>query len=535
MKKKLFILSLLTLMLCFSFFGCNNLNNDYPNNPSTETESVPESPTEQEQSLTIKQLPTIRFTITEPKDSNSPLDFITKPVSDTVKLHTNSWGEHTYDSNPAPWYEKCTVKVTDENGTEVLTNVTGKAKARGNWTTTYEKKGIKIKFDNKQKMLGLQDNTEFDEWVLLACWKDFSMLRDYTAYKLFKLINPSYYASDCKLVEVYFNEQYWGVYLLCEQQEAKRVNITKAKENDGITQTGYLLEYDGYGSLSNGQYINGSLVEQDFIIMDSYKNITDVNGKIASGFNTYYTIKSKYDASKKIFIKKYMDNLWKICRMAVEEGEFYEFNSDYSDIILSSVSNVKDCISKVIDIDSLVATFIQQEIACDLDLYWSSFYMDLDLQTGKRLTFEAPWDFDSSFGNHKDRQLGNSSNQISSLFSVTNISPCNGNPWTILFAKEDWFQKAVQSKWNEINSRNVKNTLIKEINQISDNSVYIEAFKRNYDKWKNINTNVGGELCSAAANCKTQKEAASLLISFLNQRFSMLDSAFTSFKASNAP
>lgn len=486
-------------------------------------------------------VPVIRITTTNPADPDDPLAFVTEPVSDTVKVHSttggNSWGTG-YLSIRSPWYEDCKITVADESNQTVLEDVVATVKARGNYTTTYDKKGLKIKFDKKQSMLGLHGDEKYKEWVLLAAWKDFSMLRDYTAYNLARLMSSNYYASDAKLVEVYINDTYWGVYLLAEQQEAKRIGLTEGKADDGINATGYLIEYDTYGGVIENQSLpdpadNSSYytVEQDFFKMDPYGTVKDISGGSISGFNQYYSFKTKYDDQKKAYAKTYMDNLWTICRDAVEYDIYQEFTSDYSSIQTdSTVDNVKDCVAKVIDLDSLVNTYILQEIACDLDLNWSSFYMDFDTATGKKLTFEAPWDFDSCFGNHKERQIGPGS--INHLFATTNDDISHGNPWTVLFAKETWFQDMVKAKWAQMTSQNVKGQIISKINEISNDSVYVAAFKRNYDKWSNINTNIGDELASAAVACKTQREAADLLISFLNKRFTMLDSDFVNFTPS---
>jgi len=65
--------------------------------------------------------------------------------------------------------------------------------------------------------------------------------------------------------------------------------------------------------------------------------------------------------------------------------------------------------------------------------------MDIDCGAGGsgKLTFEAPWDFDSCFGNHVNHQNKQISGLVSLAFDEANY--CNGNPWTILFGKTAWF------------------------------------------------------------------------------------------------
>mgnify|MGYP003549975694 CR=1 FL=1 len=85
-----------------------------------------------------------------------------------------------------------------------------------------------------------------------------------------------------------------------------------------------------------------------------------------------------------------MQNLWNECYAAVNDST-------------KSEADVKAVIEKYIDVQSLVDTYLLQEIVCDPDLYITSFFMTLDMSaTGnKKLTFQAPWDFDSTMGNKK--------------------------------------------------------------------------------------------------------------------------------------
>ena len=116
-----------------------------------------------------------------------------------------------------------------------------------------------------------------------------------------------------------------------------------------------------------------------------------------------YTIKSDiYSKTQTDFIKNYIQNVYDSCYNAIYKEEYYEFDSEYKTIVKSNtLTNAYDTISKVIDVDSLVNAYILADIACDVDMTWSSFFMDVDFgEAGdKKLRFEAPWDYDSSFGN----------------------------------------------------------------------------------------------------------------------------------------
>lgn len=182
------------------------------------------------------------------QDSNK-MDFVTKPVTKHVAQAIAFWTPD-YEMPPAPYYEDCTITLTDEAENTVLDKVEAEVKVRGNWTTSYDKKPLRIKFKKKQSMLGLNEGQAYKSWVLLAEYKDASMLRNKTALTIAGEIleKDGLYASDAELVEVRINGEYWGVYLLAEQQQINkgRIDITEAEDDYTGTDIGYFLEFDGY-------------------------------------------------------------------------------------------------------------------------------------------------------------------------------------------------------------------------------------------------------------------------------------------------
>ena len=163
------------------------------------------------------------------------MDFVTKPVTTHVANSIASWTPN-YVMPPAPYYEDCTVSVTyDANSEPLLDSVPAQVKVRGNWTTSYDKKPLRIKFTEKQNLLGLNDGAEMKNWVLTAEYKDGSLLRNKTALSIAReiLAEDGLYGTDACFVEVVINDQYWGVYLLAEYQQINenRVAITEAEKD----------------------------------------------------------------------------------------------------------------------------------------------------------------------------------------------------------------------------------------------------------------------------------------------------------------
>ena len=282
-------------------------------------------------------------------------DFVTKPVAKHVTEQRKTWGDIRND--PAPYYENCKVTVINGDSQAELDAAEAKVKVRGNWTTDYPKKSLRIRFSEKQPLLGMNEGRKNKDWVLLNTYKDWSFMRDATGLYLGKMICPGY-TSDFKLAEVYINGEYWGVYVVAELQEVckDRVDITEPKKDYKGTDIGYFVEYDSY-----------YFAEKNSFTFKSSGSLKDIKGKSVSvPPDAGYAIKNEINSEEqKAFIAKYVENVWKICYEAVYKKKFLEFDSDYKSLVKSDASNAYDCVSKVIDLDSMVAAYILAEVTCD--------------------------------------------------------------------------------------------------------------------------------------------------------------------------
>lgn len=131
-------------------------------------------------------------------------------------------------------YRKVTVSITEENQ-EVL-SATGRAKGRGNATWwCYDKKPYKIKFDEKQSVLGFAANKD---WVLLAEYCDKSLMRTAYMCELAQAVEHPY-PINYRHVQLYLNDSYIGMYVLTDQVEKKKNRVD-------IEDDGFLFENDNY-------------------------------------------------------------------------------------------------------------------------------------------------------------------------------------------------------------------------------------------------------------------------------------------------
>ena len=113
---------------------------------------------------TENEMPIIVITSKKlPKEINNN-DFINLPVAVHVKEAEKEWGGTEFIGKPDPYYKDCKITVIDEFGTKSLSNIDAEVKVRGNWTTSYEKKALRIKFKEKQNILGLNEGNDFKNY-----------------------------------------------------------------------------------------------------------------------------------------------------------------------------------------------------------------------------------------------------------------------------------------------------------------------------------------------------------------------------------
>lgn len=557
MKMKRLISAAAALMVVLTMAGCSSGNTDDKEKKSSSAESAAENKADNKSGnedtdggSDTQDLPEVTpaagiatiSIVTDDAGEADSLDFITETVSGHISELIASWDDD-YVIPPEPVYKECSITLYDENAKAVSEGLRGNVKVRGNWTTTYDKKPLRIKFDEKQSMLGLNDGAEMKNWLLLAEYKDGSMLRDKASLQMARAIlgQDGLYAADTQLVDVIVNGKYWGVYLLTEQQQVNpdRVNITDPEKDYAGTDIGYFMEFDGY-------FYNEDDLHQFYMDYNRNAPLKPYDGNDGGGRTMQVlgsgdeedpkkevgiTIKSDiYSVEQHDFIANYTNNVYNIMYRAAYEGEAWVFDDNYKTISRSDKITPQEAVEKVVNVDSLADMYIISELTCDADIYWSSFYMDADFGEGgdKKLTFEAPWDFDSGLGN-KDRCADGTGYYAANIVPDVNGGANGGgeydtiNPWLAVLMYEDWFRDIISAKWTAAYDAGVFTEALDTIE--SDKAKYKDAFERNYSRWDNLvhNESFAGELTNRAKNCKTQEEAADYLHEWLSARVEFMN------------
>ena len=509
----------LAIMMAVTFAGCTaNIDENY----------LPETELSQEKVMPIIKIDTVSM-------DEDAIDFATKPVSEHVSKLIASWTPD-YQIPPAPYYVDCKITLEDTSANILLDAAEAQVKVRGNWTTTYEKKPFRIRFAEKQNLLGLNEGAAMKNWVLLAAYKDASMLRDKTAFAIANeiLSEDGFYAADAEFVELYINDEYWDVYLLCEYQQVNknRVDIFEPEKDYFGMDIGYFLEFDGY-------YYTEDVLNQFFVDYNDNAPLIPFDGEGGNGKtitclktddrpnvkDVGFTIKSDvYCEEQRDFIAGFVNGVYRIMYEAAYNKKAYVFTDDYKGVVESDSLTPREAVESVVDVQSLVDMYIISELTCDADIYWSSFFMRVDFSAdgNKLLTFEAPWDFDSAMGN-KDRCINGEG------FYASNIVPdVNGNeyqtcnPWLMVLVYEDWYQDIIKDTWTKAYDNGVFERAYELINHSKTDLK--AAFDRNYQRWDNINhDSFIDELSEKAKDCKTFEDACDFLLEWLRSRVEYLN------------
>ncbi|MDE6527854.1 MAG: CotH kinase family protein, partial [Muribaculaceae bacterium] len=155
-----------------------------------------------------------------------------------------------YITTPQPvmskdnWVKNCVMEIwhAGEHNGRYETSVKG----RGNSTWGMPKKPYAIKLDKKAKVLGMPKHKR---WVLLANWKDRTLLRNDVAFEIARQLPALDWTPRGDFVDVVMNGKFAGNYYLGEQikVDENRVPVTEMESaniaGNDIT-GGYLLELD---------------------------------------------------------------------------------------------------------------------------------------------------------------------------------------------------------------------------------------------------------------------------------------------------
>lgn len=177
------------------------------------------------------------------------------------------------------YYADGSSALVNKGGSIVNEPVMASTRVRGNVTQQMPKKAFAVKCDGKTGVLGMPAHKR---WVLLANWKDRTMMRNDVAFGIAKVFQNTFsdglaWNPSGQFVELVYNGVYVGNYYLCEQVkiDGNRLDINDPyEEGDAFSKPedyGYLLECDD-------AYDEGTKFMTKHYIPFLFKDDADANG-----------------------------------------------------------------------------------------------------------------------------------------------------------------------------------------------------------------------------------------------------------------
>ena len=272
--------------------------------------------------------------------------------------------------------------------------IAGSIKGRGNWTWTgFDKKPYKIKFDEKQKVLGMPNNRH---WCLMANADDWlGFLRNPLGHLLSEAVGLRW-TPRMQPVEVVLNGSYIGFYFLCEHVRiaGHRVHIHEQADNETHPDSisgGWLVEIDNYWTENNIEFEEGN------------------------GQHVMVSLREPEELSS--VQRTYLEQ-----QMHMLNEALYESSSEQ--------------LEQVMDIEEAAKYYLVQEIMEDCESYHGScfLYKDRDsLGVADKWKFGPVWDFGNAYNRHQE------------LWIYEN--PTFPQYWIGQLASWPVFQQAVQQQW----------------------------------------------------------------------------------------
>ena len=255
-------------------------------------------------------------------------------------------------------------------------------KGRGNSTWGEAvKKPYQIKLADKASLLdGTEDNAA-KTWVLLANAFDNTLSRNYLAYKTALAIGMKE-APECEFVDLYYDGEYLGNYLLCEKVQVKggRVDIAEI-ENESLDDTD-IEEHDTETASNRYGY--------EFQYVKDVKPAAKTGGYLIELDNGYYSDeRSWFETSVGYFVLK-----------SPEDASYSQvkYISEFTQAVIDELSSNRKPVHA--DLKSFAQAHFVNELAKNADfLRHSSTYFYKD--KNESVLHAGPvWDFDAAFGGH---------------------------------------------------------------------------------------------------------------------------------------
>ena len=312
-------------------------------------------------------------------------------------------------------------------------------KTRGNTAPSMPKKNYGIKLVNGVDLLGMG---KAKRWVLVGAYRDHSLLRTQVVFDLARYVGLPY-TPDGVQVDVYFNHEYNGTYLLCEKVEINqhRVDVASLEDANKEANPQPVSSYPMVGSKKTvkGKYKAYALEHDPEDITGGYL-IEYENWRLRYNYEpSAYTT----DKGKVLVIKdpEYASEAEMKYISAFMQG--YE-NAIFAADGVDPKSHKR--YDEFVDFESLVLKYMLEEVSMNVDANASSQYYVKPSDSESKVAFAGPcWDYDMSFAAFSSRAY---ENQFLNTDSLLHIITSSGDYWWGQLYKKPEFKEGVREAWS---------------------------------------------------------------------------------------
>lgn len=306
---------------------------------------------------------------------------------------------------------------------------------RGHSSRYFSKPSYQLKFTQEDRvtsedhdLLGMGDGSS---WALHGPFLDKTLLRNYVAMSVFGEIMP--YTPEVRLIELFVNDTYQGVYVLMEtvRRGDDRVDIKKSDPNSITT---------------------SFIVKRDWLSRDSgtFRDFLNEIRETSQPLDIVYPSEDNLTEAQRNWIEREFFQF---------EKSLYSYDYDTSDYGYWNY----------IDIDSFVDYFLINELTLNADSGELSTYFYRDL--GGKLAVGPLWDYNNAFNNYMADDYSNYNGFIMMR-----------SPLFFMLLKDERFVERTIDRYKELRKGALSDETL--ISTIDSAAAYLEpARNRNYLVW----------------------------------------------------
>ena len=310
----------------------------------------------------------------------------------------------------------------------------------------FDKKPFNVKLEKAGSLLGMKKDKD---WVFLANAWDYSYMNNKLAFDIAEKAGFRY-VPQAEYADVWFNGEYWGLYLIAEKVEVdeERIDVTDLKlknqrMNPGVDLT--LAEPFDTGARRGVKLesipeniTGGYLIERDYRLQPDYPHRIMTPSYFETDAGTGFNIKSPEYADEREV--EYIANLTNELEQAIlsEDGTSPTGKSwlDY------------------IDLTSWIRSYMVAEIAYDTDKDVTNAYYYKDTDAIDSKIYMGPvWDYDNRFGGHENDE------------DPEVLTKLAEEGWSQRLYDRKEFLEAVHAEWQRFFGNYLKNEALPMIDQ----------------------------------------------------------------------